>query len=106
MPDFNAVMIIGHFVVSVFNVPLGQPLYQFVPFPNMEICQEHTQYQATPPTGHQMSLEYKMYKNAQCVTREEFEAQMNAQRQQQAPAAPQDILPETTPIIPKGWEEK
>jgi hypothetical protein len=106
MPDFNAVMIIGHFVVSVFNVPLGQPLYQFVPFPNMEICQEHVQYQVTPQTGHQMSLEYKMYKNAQCVTREEFEAQMNAQRQQQAPVAPQDTLPDSTPIIPKGWEQK
>ena len=73
MPDFNAVMIIGHFVVSIFNVPLGQPLYQFVPFPNMQICQEHVQYQMTQEGGHTMSLEYKMYKNAQCVTKEEFE---------------------------------
>lgn len=104
MPDFNAVMIIGHFVVSIFNVPLGQPLYQFVPFPNMEVCQEHMQYQATPQGGHTMSIEYKMYKNAQCVTKEEFEAQMNAQRQQVP--TPQDTLPDTTPIIPKGWEKK
>lgn len=104
MPDFNAVMIIGHFVVSVFNVPLGQPLYQFVPFPNMEICQEHIQYQVTPQTGHQMSLEYKMYKNAQCVTREEFEAQMKLR--QQAPVQPQDIIPDTTPVVPKGWDTK
>lgn len=106
MPDFNAVMIIGHFVVSVFNVPLGQPLYQFVPFPNMEICQEHTQYQATPPAGHQMSLEYKMYKNAQCVTREEFEAQMALRQQQQAPVQPQDVVPDTTPVVPQGWDTK
>ena len=50
-----------------------------------------------------MSLEYKMYKNAQCVTREEFEAQMNAQRQQQQPEAP--TLPEQNiPVIPKGWD--
>lgn len=35
MPDFNAVMIIGHFVVSIFQIPLGQPLYQFMPFPSM-----------------------------------------------------------------------
>ena len=104
MPDFNAVMIIGHFVVSVFNVPLGQPLYQFVPFPNMEICQEHIQYQVTPQTGHQMSLEYKMYKNAQCVTREEFEAQMKLR--QQAPVQPQDIIPDTTPVVPQGWDTK
>jgi hypothetical protein len=76
MPDFNAVMIIGHFVMSIFNIPLGQPLYQFVPYPNMEVCQEHMQYQKTPVGGHTMSLEYKMSKNAQCVTREEFEAEM------------------------------
>lgn len=78
--EFNAVMIIGHFVVSIFNVPLGQPLYQFVPFPNMSICQEHVQYQQTSDNGHTMSLEYKLYKNAQCITREEFEKQMEAQR--------------------------
>ena len=94
MPDFNAVMIIGHFVVSVFNVPLGQPLYQFVPYPNMDVCQEHVQYQITPQTGHKMSLEYTMYKDAQCITREEFEAQMNAQRQ----VPPQNV--------PDNWKVK
>jgi len=94
MPDFNAVMIIGHFVVSVFNIPLGQPLYQFVPYPNMDVCQEHVQYQMTQETGHKMSLEYTMYKNAQCVTREEFEAQMKIQ-EQKSPA-----------ITPDNWKVK
>jgi len=94
MPDFNAVMIIGHFVVSIFNVPLGQPLYQFVPFPNMQICQEHVQYQMTPEQGHTMSLEYKMYKNAQCITKEEFEKQMQVQRQK---------APEPMPV-PENWD--
>lgn len=87
--EFNAVMIIGHFVVSIFNIPLGQPLYQFVPFPNMEICQEHVQYQKTQDSGHTMSLEYKMYKNAQCITKEQFEEQM-AGRQQAAPTPTPD----------------
>jgi outer membrane lipoprotein-sorting protein len=46
----------------------------------MEVCQEHAQYQTTPQGGHTMSIEYKMYKNAQCITKEEFEAQMKAQQ--------------------------
>lgn len=88
MPDFNAVMIIGHFVSSIFNVPLGQPLYQFVPYPSMEVCQEYVQYQQTTENGHIMSLEYKMYKNAQCITKEEFEAQMARRRGMQNTPSP------------------
>lgn len=100
--DFTAVMVIGHFVVSVFNVPLGNPMYQFVPFPNMELCQQYTQYQVTQPQGYQLSIEYKMYKTAQCVTREEFEAQM--QRAQQGANQPtEETVPQQT--IP-GWEVK
>ena len=98
--DFTAVMVVGHFVVSVFNVPLGNPMYQFVPFPNMELCQQYTQYNVTQPQGYQMSLEYKMYKTAQCVTREEFEAQM--QRAQQGANPPtEENAPQ--PTVP-GWE--
>ncbi len=83
MPDFNAVMVIGHFVVSIFQVPLGQPLYQFVPYPSMDRCQEYTQYVLTPRAGHTMNLEYKMYKTAECVTKEEFQRQMELYNKQQ-----------------------
>ena len=89
MPEFSAVMVIGHFIVSVFQVPLGQPLYQFVPFPSMEKCEEYVQYMVTPPTGHTMSLEYKMWKSAQCVTKEEFKKQMELHR----PKKPEQIVP-------------
>lgn len=99
--DFAAVMVIGHFVVSVFNVPLGNPMWQFVPFPNMELCQQYTQYQVTQPQGYQLSIEYKMYKTAQCVTREEFESQM--QRMQGGPQAPAE---ENKPQVTPGWEVK
>jgi hypothetical protein len=93
MPDFNAVMIIGHFVVSIFQIPLGQPLYQFAPYPTMERCEEYAQYVITPQAGHAMGLEYKLYKTAECITKEEFERQMELFNQQQsgnpnAPAAP------------------
>lgn len=102
--DFTAVMVVGHFVVSVFNVPLGNPMWQFVPFPNMELCQQYVQYQQTPPNGYQLSIEHKMYKTAQCVTREEFEAQMQMQQQQQGGAAPQQE-DQPKPLAP-GWEVK
>ena len=91
MPDFNAVMIIGHFVVSIFQVPLGQPLYQFMPFPSMDRCQEYVQYVVTPPAGFTMDLEYKMYKTAQCVTKEEFQRQMELYNKQNAtPEVPEE----------------
>lgn len=90
--EFNAVMIIGHFVVSIFNIQLGQPLYQFVPYPNMDVCQQQVAFHVTPDTGHKMSLEYKMFTNAQCVTREEFDEKRNAQ-------APQPVAPAID-----GWE--
>jgi hypothetical protein len=82
MPEFSAVMIIGHFVVSLFQVPLGQPLYQFVPYPSMERCQEYSQYLQTPSGGHTMSLEYKMYKTIECISKEEFEREMKKMQQQ------------------------
>ena len=93
MPDFNAVMIVGHFVVSIFQIPLGQPLYQFMPFPSMDRCQEYVQYVVTPPAGFTMDLEYKMYKTAQCVTKEEFQRQMELyNKRNAAPSTPE--LPE------------
>lgn len=102
MPDFNAVMILGHFVVSIFQVPLGNPMYQFIPFPNMEICQQYTQYHAMPQ-GYQMSMEYKMYKSATCVTREEFEAEM---AKRQAPQQPQPEQEDQHKPLTPGWELK
>ena len=84
MPDFGAVLILGHFVVSIFNVPLGQPFYQFIPYPNMEVCQQYTQYHNTGPQGFQMSMEYKMLKSAQCMDRATFEAEMTFPSQRRA----------------------
>jgi hypothetical protein len=83
--EYGAVLIIGHFVISIFQVPLGQPFWQFVPYPNMEICQQQAQYQATPQQGFMMSTEHRFIKTTQCVTREEFEAEMQKQQQQRQP---------------------
>lgn len=63
--EYGAVLIIGHFIVSIFQVPLGQPLWQFVPYPSMEICQSQIQYHVLPQQGFPLSTEYKMYKTAE-----------------------------------------
>lgn len=94
MPEFSAVMVIGHFVVSIFQIPLGQPLYQFMPFPSMDRCQEYIQYVETQPAGFTLDLEYKMFKTGQCVTREEFERQMTLYNKQNAAPSPTPELPE------------
>lgn len=110
MPDFGAVLILGHMVVSIFQVPLGQPFYQFIPYPNMEVCQEHVQYHSTGNQGFQMSMEYKMLKSAQCIDRATFEAEMARQRAAQQPQQPQQIIPAPTEEdmqkTPEGWEVK
>jgi len=100
MPDFNAVMIIGHFVVSIFQIPLGQPLYQFMPFPSMDRCQEYVQYAVTQPAGFTMDLEYKMYKTAQCVTKEEFQRQMELYNKQNVAPSPPELPEENK----DGWK--
>lgn len=102
MESFQAVLILGHFVVSVFNVPLGNPMYQFIPYPNMEICQQYVQYNVTPPNGYQLSIEHKMYKSATCVTREEFEKQMEKQRQLMEKENPTPPTEEQGPVAPEG----
>lgn len=110
MPDFGAVLILGHFVISIFNVPLGQPFYQFIPYPNMEICQQYTQYHNTGPQGFQMSMEYKMLKSAQCMDRATFEAEMAKQQALREQQQQEQIIPAPTEEdmnkTPQGWEVK
>lgn len=78
--EYGAILILGHFVMSIFQVPLGNPMWQFVPYPNMEVCQSHIQYHQTPQGGYQISTEHRMFKQVQCMTRAEFEAEMARQR--------------------------
>lgn len=84
MIDYGAVLIVGHFVISAFNVPLGNPFYQFIPYPSMEVCEQYAQYEAVPD-GYPVSIEYKLYKTAECMTKEDFQAAIAAQQQAQEP---------------------
>ena len=75
----GAMLIIGHFVVSVFQFQLGQPVYQFVPYPNMEVCQQYAQ--ATQGT-FQISTEYSLIKRTQCVTQQDYDRAVAERKRQ------------------------
>ena len=70
-PTFGAILIIGHFVVSVFQFSLGNPVYQFVGYPSMEICQ---QYAAQLQGQFPINTEYSLVKRTQCMTKEDYDA--------------------------------
>lgn len=103
MIDYGAVLIIGHFIVSVFNVPLGNPLYQFIPYPSIEICEQYKGYHTLPAGGYSMSIEYKMHIQLECMTKDDFLAALEAQQQQQQqpPAEPDQST--TTPQTNDNW---
>lgn len=79
MIEYKAVLIVGHFIVSIFNIQLGQPIFQFFPMDDMAACEEQIQYHQIID-GVAIDGEWKMYKEAQCMTREEFEAALAAAR--------------------------
>lgn len=67
----SAILVIGHFVVSIFGFQLGQPVFQYVPFPNMGIC---AQYAEGMQGDFNIDSEYKLLVRTQCVTQEEYDA--------------------------------
>lgn len=76
----NAVLIIGHFVVSIFGFQIGQPAIQYIPYPTMELCQQYAEYNIAQL---QLDSEYVLIKQAQCVTMEEFQQYMGSTPQQE-----------------------
>ena len=72
----GAVMMIGHFIVSIFNIQLGVPVIYTMPFETMEQCEF---YGELLPTDMQIDLEWKHSTRFQCFTITEFK---EMQRQQ------------------------
>ena len=77
--EYNAVLIIAYFIVSIFNVQLGQPMIMTLPYNSLEDCKAH----ADMIEGGQMQIdiEWMVYSRSQCMTRTEYEAMMAAQQQ-------------------------
>jgi hypothetical protein len=73
----GAVLMIGHFVISIFNVQLGNPVIYSLPFTTMEQCEVYSGYMPQEPI--QLDIEWKHITKSQCFTADQFKAMM-AQR--------------------------
>jgi hypothetical protein len=82
----GAVLMIGHFIVSIFNVQLGAPVIYTMPFETMEQCQF---YGEQLPKDMQIDIEWKHSTRYQCYTLAQFQ-----EMQRQQIAAQQGTAPE------------
>lgn len=77
----QAVLLVAHFVMSIFNVQLGNPVMKPYPMPTMEVCQN---YAGWMQAQDKLDLEYVLVTRTECVTIEQFremQAQQAAQGQ-------------------------
>ena len=64
----GAVLMVGHFVVSIFNVQLGNPVIYSLPFTTMEQCAKYQSYMPQEPV--KIDLEWNHHtKNTMFYTR-------------------------------------
>jgi|TARA_B110000037_G_scaffold158869_1_gene179254 hypothetical protein len=82
----GAVLMIGHFVVSIFNVQLGNPVIYSLPFTTMEQCQQYQKYMPQEPI--KIDLEWSHATRSQCFTKAEFQKMMQRQAGQQPGGKP------------------
>ena len=82
----GAVIMVGHFIVSIFGVQLGNPVIYSLPFKTMEQC---ATYQTYLPKQVQLDLEWTHNTKSQCFTAVKFQAMMDKQNPQPTkPAGP------------------
>jgi hypothetical protein len=77
MQTVGAVLMIGHFVVSIFQVQLGNPVIYSLPFATMEQCETYKNYMPQQPI--QLDIEWQHHTKTQCFTQEEFKRMMQKQ---------------------------
>ena len=65
----NAVLIVVIFVVSIFNVQLGIPIYNFIPMTTMAECERILPHFTS---DKDMDIEWKIHTRSQCLTIEEY----------------------------------
>ena len=87
-----AVLMVGHFVISIFNVPLGQPVIVTLPMATMEMCENYAELiQQTT----KLDIEYSLVTKTQCYTYENFMIQRQKQLDRQ-----NGVKPKATPQKP------
>lgn len=65
------ILVVTYFVMSIFGYQLGQPVQQYIPYPNLQLCQ---QYGNAMQNRYQLDSEFTMGILAQCVSKEEYDA--------------------------------
>lgn len=83
----TAILVLGHFVVSIFGFQLGPPVIQYIPYPSMEVCQQYAERQAGI---FKISGEYSMVMRTQCVTEAEYLMWLQQQQMQQNQQPPEN----------------
>ena len=86
----GAVLMIGHFIVSIFNVQLGVPVIYTMPFTTMEQCEVYNEFLPKQPI--QIDIEWMHHTRSQCFTIAQFQEMQRQQMQSQqgtAPVSPQ-----------------
>ena len=84
----GAVLMVGHFVVSIFQVQLGNPIIYSLPFVTMEQCEKYKNYMPAEPV--KMNLEWNHITRTQCFTQDQFKAMMEKQAARQQPKPAQE----------------
>jgi len=86
MEQVGAVLMIGHFIVSIFNVQLGNPVIYSLPFSTMEQCEVYNNYMPKEPI--KLDLEWQHHTRSQCFTAEQFKEMMDRQQGRQPSGKP------------------
>ena len=86
MEQVGAVLMIGHFIVSIFNVQLGNPVIYSLPFSTMEQCETYNNYMPKEPI--KLDLEWQHHTRSQCFTAEQFKEMMARQQGRQPSGKP------------------
>ena len=93
----GAVLMIGHFIVSIFNIQLGAPVIYTMPFETMEQCQF---YGEQLPTDMQIDIEWKHSTRFECFTIAQFQELQRQQIQPQQGTAPESATKPEGPMNP------
>jgi len=93
----GAVLMIGHFIVSIFNVQLGAPVIYTMPFETMEQCKF---YGEQLPKDMQIDIEWKHSTRFECFTIAQFQELQRQQLQPKQGTAPESATKPEGPMNP------
>lgn len=65
----QAILLVAHYVVSLFGMQLGSGVMKSYPFPTMEICEL---YKERMNDENKLDMEYRLITRTDCVTMEKY----------------------------------